>query len=88
MIGDVLNVYDLRNGFLEHLANPLRQGDRGHAAPLATAAHLQVHDVIANVDQADGAAMCRHTGVYPLVEDALDPLGYCQLEPGFGRLAR
>src|SRR6266566_5771020 len=74
VIGDVDDPADRGHKLREHAFDALPQGDVGHAASLASAAHPEHHDGILHVDQLDAPAVARDHRVHLFFEDFRDLL--------------
>jgi len=75
VVGGVTHLVDLGEGVEDRGAHPLTQGDLGHAAALAAAAHVNECNSLGDIEQIDVPAMGRDGRVDLVIEQALHSLG-------------
>src|SRR5262245_52351789 len=72
VVGRVQDLGDLGDLLLDQPLDSRLERDVGSAAPLASAAHLEVHPVVLHVDELDESAMASNRGIDHGVDQFLD----------------
>ena len=81
MIGDIDDRGDLGAGVLDGDLDALAEGGLRHGAPLAAAAHGEVHGVTVDTDEGCEAAMAGDRRIDLMFDDGKDPGGDLRRRP-------